>query len=263
VLGFNVSQIYGLTEASGFSTAQLPYDYDNNSVGGPSICTEIKLVDVPEMRYSITNKPNPRGEVWIRGPMVTKGYFKADKKTAEAYTRDSDSPYYWFASGDIGEWLPNGSLRIIERKKFLIQHPHGEYIALQKLEGVYRHSPWLLFSFVYTDNVHDDCVVVGVPNAELLANWAHQNSIPHGTDIKKLCLEPAARKKVLEELQKVGHELMLQSFEIVRAVFLSPEEWTSQNNLLTPANRLNRNVIYKHFEAEIKQMYKEIEQNDT
>jgi long-chain acyl-CoA synthetase len=263
VLGFNLGQVYGLTETSGLSTAQLRNDRENNSVGGPTICTEIKLVDVSEMNYSVNDKPNPRGEIWIRGPMVSKGYYKADDKTAEAYFKDSDSPYCWFASGDVGEWLPNGSLRIIDRKKFLIKPPHGEYIALQKLEGVYRHSPFLLFSIVYVDGYHYDCVVIGVPNAELLTKWAKETNVPNAADIKKLCLEPAARKKVLEELQKVGRELGLKSIETVRAVFLSPEEWTPQNDMLTAAMKLNRNIIYKRFDAEIKQMYKEIEQKNA
>jgi len=39
------------------------------------------LVDVPELNYFNSDKPNPRGEIWIRGPTVTQGYYKNRKAT--------------------------------------------------------------------------------------------------------------------------------------------------------------------------------------
>jgi long-chain acyl-CoA synthetase len=51
----------------------------------------------------------------------------------------------------------------------------------------------------------------------------------------------------------------LTSIEIVRGVFMTPEEWTPQNDMLTAAMKLNRNVINKRFATEIDDLYREIE----
>lgn len=68
---------------------------------------EIKLVDVPEMHYFATDKPNPRGELCARGPSIFKGYFNDVAKTAEALDKDG-----WLHTGDIGEIQPNGTVRV-------------------------------------------------------------------------------------------------------------------------------------------------------
>jgi long-chain acyl-CoA synthetase len=86
-------------------------------VGGPSVNVEFKVVDVAEMNYTSKDKDQegnlvPRGEVWIRGPGVFQGYYKDEEKTKEALTEDG-----WLRTGDIGQINPNGSLKLIDRKK--------------------------------------------------------------------------------------------------------------------------------------------------
>lgn len=79
----NVVEGYGLTETTAAGSVQKPGDYFSGRIGPPSPCCEIKLVDIPEMNYLSTDKPCPRGEIYIKGAVVSPGYFNNKEKTAE------------------------------------------------------------------------------------------------------------------------------------------------------------------------------------
>ena len=90
-----------------------------NTVGLPMPSVEIKLLDVPEAGYLSTNNP-PQGEVCIRGPSVIKGYFKRDdlNNDESIFTKDG-----WFRTGDVAQWNPDGTLRIIDRSVHVFAFP--------------------------------------------------------------------------------------------------------------------------------------------
>ncbi len=92
------------------------------SVGTPVPSIEIKLLDSPEAGYLTSEKPQ-RGEVLIRGPSVTKGYFKRPdlNDDPEIFTKDG-----WLRTGDIGMWNKDGTLSLIDRIKNLVKLSGGE-----------------------------------------------------------------------------------------------------------------------------------------
>ncbi len=112
-----IVQGYGQTETTGPVIAQTPEDVFPASIGGALPHAEAKFVDVPEMRYFMTDtntegKPTPRGEIWVRGPAVAAGYWKEPALTAETFEKDG-----WVRTGDIAMMDPTGHVVIIDRKK--------------------------------------------------------------------------------------------------------------------------------------------------
>ncbi len=104
---------YGQTEGTAGLTFTFPFDTDVGHVGTVLPCAHIKLRDVPDMNYLASNG---EGEVCFKGPCMTQGYYKNPEKTAELFDEDG-----WVRTGDVGKWLPNGTLKIIDRVKHIFK----------------------------------------------------------------------------------------------------------------------------------------------
>lgn len=115
-------------------------------------------MNVPEMEYLVTDQPNPRGELVVKGPGVFDGYFKKPEKTLEAFDQSG-----WFKTGDIAEVLPNGAVKIIDRSKNIFKLSQGEYVSPQKIENVLSLSPWISQSLIYGDPLKRRCIAVVIP----------------------------------------------------------------------------------------------------
>ncbi|KAJ2802107.1 long-chain fatty acid-CoA ligase, partial [Coemansia guatemalensis] len=122
-------QGYGLTEASGLVAVQLPGDTTLGNVGAPVPSVEIRLADVPTAGYFARDGC---GEVCVRGPSVFRGYVGHSQSPVDAAG--------WLRTGDVGRWVADGRLQIIDRCKNLVKLLNGEYVALEALEAVYRTS---------------------------------------------------------------------------------------------------------------------------
>ena len=134
LLNATVIQGYGMTETHCVISSTRRGDVTRGHVGGPLACCEVKLVDVPDMNYHATDNP-ARGEIWVRGPQLFKGYHTEQALTDEALTSDG-----WLRTGDVGRWNSNGSLSIIDRKKNIIKLAQGEYVAVEKVESDSTHT---------------------------------------------------------------------------------------------------------------------------
>lgn len=112
--GVAVQQAWGLTETAPFATylpSELTYQKPG-SCGMPMPYTDVRIVD-PSTGHDVAG-PGERGEMWVRGPNVTPGYWKNDAATAEAFSSG------WFRSGDIGYYDEDGFLYIVDRLKDMI-----------------------------------------------------------------------------------------------------------------------------------------------
>jgi len=246
--GVPVINGYGLTETCGASSCveSDALDIHARTIGTPTLCTEFKLVDVPEMGYTSKDTP-PRGEVWIRGNGVAKGYYKNPTKTAEEFTPDG-----WFKSGDIAQLNPNLTFGIIDRKKNLIKPPHGEYIAPERLEAVYKTAANIESIMVYACSTQNELIAFVKPKKEL------QTEQHKSVSWESFVESPDAEKTILNGLNQVWKDNNLKSIERIHAVKLFAEEWTTANGWLTAAMKLRRQEMHKVHANLIEKMYQKI-----
>ncbi|ROW14645.1 hypothetical protein VPNG_03216 [Cytospora leucostoma] len=240
---------YGLTETTAMGCLQNPMEWTADSIGAMPAAVEAKLVDFPDAGYYATNKPRPQGEVWLRGPSIMEGYYQNEEETKESLTSDG-----WFKTGDIGEWDQNGHLKLIDRKKNLIKTLNGEYIALEKLESVYRSAAVVANICVYADDSKAKPIAIIVPAEPALKKLAAANGIK-GEALEELVHDKKLNGAVLKELQSAGRSGGLAGIEIIDGVVLSDEEWTPQNGFVTAAQKLNRKGIVAKYKKEIAQAY--------
>jgi long-chain acyl-CoA synthetase len=247
-----IFEAYGQTETNGASFATDPDDKDVGHVGGPTPHNEFKLVDVPEMDYHandvIDDVPTPRGEIWIRGPCCFPGYFKEPIKTRE--TLDEDG---WVHTGDVGAILPNGALRVIDRKKNIFKLAQGEYIAAEKLENIFTEIHLIKQCFIYGDSLQHFLVAVIIPDIDEVKKWARANG--HDEEAKQLIDNPDFRQAIDDELLAKRKEHKLNGLEVPKKIHFTLEEFTMDNDMLTPTFKLKRNEAKKAYIKEIKEMY--------
>ncbi|PGH36406.1 long-chain acyl-CoA synthetase [[Emmonsia] crescens] len=239
---------YGLTETSAITSISDPWGWRNETLGDIPACVEIKLVDFPEAGYYTKSTP-PQGEIWVRGNSVMEGYFKNETMTAEVMTADG-----WFKSGDIGQWDENGHLRVIDRKKSLVKTLNGEYIALEKLESVYRSAGVVANICVYAAPDKAKAIALVVPVEQTLKNLAIENGIKSRV-VGELVHDKKLQSIVLQNMQTVGRKAGLSRLEIIDGVVLVEEPWTPQNGLTTATEKLNRKAIHDKYKAEIDNAY--------
>ncbi|XP_062380415.1 long-chain-fatty-acid--CoA ligase 1-like [Sardina pilchardus] len=247
-LGCQFYEGYGQTECTAGCTITLPGDWTAGHVGAPLPCNDIKLVDVAEMNYLAANGA---GEVCVRGPNVFQGYLKDPEKTAEAMDEDG-----WLHTGDIGKWLPNGTLKIVDRKKHIFKLAQGEYIAPEKIENVYIRSDAVAQAFVHGDSLQACLVAIIVPDPEVLPKWAQKKG--HSGSYDELCKNKEVKKAILEDILKLGKEGGLKSFEQVKDISLHNEMFSVENGLLTPTFKAKRTDLKNHFRDQIDELYSKI-----
>jgi len=242
-----VVQGYGLTETMAGAAVTLP-NGESGNVGPPLPGVQMRLESVPEIGYDALADP-PRGEVLVKGDIIFEGYYQLEEKTTEVL-----EPSGWFHTGDIGEILPDGSLKIIDRKKNIFKLSQGEYVAVEKVESVYSKSNMVDQIWVYGNSFHSSLVCVVVPNTAAIAAWAKEKGMQR-QELEEICATAEAREAVLSELVKTGREGGLKGFEIVKGVRLEPKPFDQARDLITPTFKLKRPQLLKYYQAEVDAMY--------
>ncbi|TKY71024.1 Long chain acyl-CoA synthetase 4 [Spatholobus suberectus] len=244
----HVLQGYGLTETCAGTFVSLPNEIEMlGTVGPPVPNVDVCLESVPEMGYDALAS-RPRGEICVKGKTLFSGYYKREDLTKEVLIDG------WFHTGDIGEWQPNGSMKIIDRKKNIFKLSQGEYVAVENLENIYSQVSSVESIWIYGNSFEAFLVAVVNPSKQALEHWAQENGI--SMDFNSLCEDSRAKSYILEELSKIAKEKKLKGFEFIKGVHLDPVPFDMERDLITPTYKKKRPQLLKYYQNAIDNMYK-------
>jgi len=249
-LGCIIVEGYGQTECVAPCTLTTPGDPQPDHVGPPVACNNIKLVDVPDMEYF---SARGQGEVCVFGSNVFQGYFRDPERTRLAIDDEG-----WLHTGDIGEWQPSGTLKIIDRKKQIFKLSQGEYVAPDDVEEIYCNSDYIEQCFVHGDSLKSCVIAIVVPDQKALQAWARRHKLPSDS-FTALCNMREVKKLLMDEITRLSREASLAYYEEVRDIYLHPAHFTVQAGLLSNSGKVMRQKLVKYFKPQLEDMYKRLD----
>lgn len=229
--GVLILEGYGLTETTAAITVNTPFNYRFGSVGRPIGETKIKIAE--------------DGEILIKSDKVMKEYYKNPEANTEAFT---DS---WYHTGDIGEIMPSGDLKITDRKKDLIKTAGGKYVAPQRIEGLLKHNPYINHVLIHGDQKKYIIALLTLDQYSVKKLAKEKNiSFSSWEDlIKTSFVYDLARKAVADANSE------LASFESIKKFLILPNEFTVEAGELTPSLKVKRKALDKKFKDQIESLY--------
>jgi len=262
---------YGLTETSPVISVNPPEAPKVGTIGPPVVDTEIAIDDTV-VGEEVADLAGDVGELLVRGPQVTDGYWNRPDATADAFTeadrlpsdavtagtppedRDGDPDEPWFHTGDIVQLRPDGYIAFRERAKQLLVLSTGKNVAPGPIEDRFAANEFV-----------EQCVVLGdsqkfvsaliVPNFERLAAWAETRGIDLPGDREGICRDERVRERIQTEVDRVNEEF--EPYERIKRFRLVAEEFTEENDLLTPTMKKKRRNILDRFADEVELIYDE------
>lgn len=188
----------------------------------------------------------PDGEILARGPCIFSRYLNNPEATAEALDAEG-----WLHTGDIGTLDQDGFVTIIDRKKDLTVNSGGDKIAPQHIEVLLDTIPVVAQACVYGDRKPYLVALLALDRAAV-REWATGSGLDV-SDPEKLAQSPALRAYLDEQMAKVNAKL--QIFERVKSYGILTDEFTQDNNMLTPTQKIRRKEITEHYRDQFERLY--------
>ncbi len=233
-IGINMVVGYGLTESlATVSCNHLGKPYTVGSVGIP-----IEGIDI---------KVSEEGEILLKGPTITIGYYNREDLTKQAFTADG-----YFRTGDAG-YLKDGELFLTERIKDLFKTSNGKYIAPQMIESKLLVDKFIDQIAVIADERKFVSALI-IPVYSLLEEYARNHHIEFKTR-EDLCADPEIMQMMKERIDTLQQQLA--HYEQVKRFTLLPHHLSMEKGELTNTLKIRRRVLNENYKKEIDAMYAE------
>ncbi|MFC7239785.1 AMP-dependent synthetase/ligase [Saliphagus sp. GCM10025317] len=257
-MGLPIYEGYGLTETAPVVTVNPPEEPKIGTIG-PALPDVTLRIDESVADQDVFDDPGQVGELLVRGPNVTEGYWNKPSATDRAFLESEDGDGdkeddqgRWFRTGDIVHLRPDGYVEFRERVKQILVLSTGKNVAPAPIEDAFAAS-----------EVVEQCMAVGdgekfvgalvVPNLEHVREWADRGGIDLPEDAEAVCEDERVRSYVGEEVDAVNENF--EKHETIKQFRLVPVEFTEENEMLTPTMKKKRRVILERFDDRVDELY--------
>jgi len=248
-MGLPIYEGYGLTETSPVVSVNPPEDSRAGTLGPPLSNVDVRLDESVVGDDRRAEVDGDIGELHVKGPNVTQGYWNRPGSTEEAFTEDG-----WFRTGDIIEQSDDGYLIYHDRLKQLIVLDTGKNIAPQPIEDEFATSDRIDQAMVIGDN-QKFIAALFVPNFEAVRRWAENEGIDLPDDETAICADDRVHEFIEKEVEAVNKKL--SKSEKIKEFRLVSVEWTADNDLLTPSMKIKRRNVLDEFDEQVRDIYGE------
>ena len=215
-LGIDFVQGYGLTETSPITHLNPTYAYIESSVGKSIPECQVKIVDPDD---------EGNGTIYIKGPMVMKGYYNNEEATKEVLSEDG-----WLNTGDVGHEDQNHYLYLTGRAKSVIVTDGGKNVFPEEIED----------HFQLYDEIDQICIIGYLVNKETKAEGIRAIIYPSSNAKKTYSTEDALKARMNDIIREVNKEL--QSYKKITRMDISNEPLP-----MTSTKKIKRNEVVKLF----------------
>lgn len=213
-----IQEGYGQTENMAYATFSELENNRKGYVGSPRLGVEIKLGEEKELL--------------MRSDCLMKGYFKDEEKSKETFTED-----WWLKTGDIVEIDEKNRVKILGRLSEVFKNQKGEFINPVPIEKAFGAS----------DFIEHLCLVgKELPHNIMLVNLSEEGKKADKEDVKE-----SFKKRMRSVNSK------LRSYEKISHVLVISDEWSIDNNFLTPTLKVKRRTVESEYDEAIKNTVKE------
>ena len=232
--GVNLCEAYGQTETGGalVSGQRGPYPAPGD-VGTPAVNIELTL--------------GAEGEVLVRGPDLFSGYWRDEAATA-ALARDG-----WLTTGDLGEILTDGALRLVDRKKDILITAGGKNVSPSQIETCLRASPFISEAAVFGEGRKYLAALVEL-DYETAVEWARARGLAH-TGYASLATHPEVTRLLQAEIERANASLA--RVEQVKAFRVLPRELDpeQEGEPVTPTRKVKRRLMLERYHDLVESMF--------
>ncbi|MER5642672.1 AMP-dependent synthetase/ligase [Kitasatospora sp. NPDC002227] len=231
--GVPILEGYGLTETSAGSTVNRAEDVRVGTVGKPLPGTEVRIAE--------------DGEILLRGPGVMRGYHNLPEQTEEVLEADG-----WFHTGDIGEVVKDGYLRITDRKKDMFKTSGGKYVAPSEVEGKFKAICPFASNILVIGNGRNFCTALIGLDEPVIMQWAAEHGLA-GKSYAEVAADPQTVALIEGFVKRLNGDL--QRWQTIKKFTLLPRDLDIEHGELTPSLKIKRPVVEKNYAEAVAGMY--------